>query len=351
MSRESALRGMLRGRPEVGPATVHIDLTNACNAACVTCWDHSPLLTVPRSRAWKRRALASDVVRGLLDELAELGSVRRVVLSGMGDPLVHPDAHDLLEATVARGFAVTLMTNLLAADIERVAASGVDTILASVQGVTPATYAAFHPGWTEEHFFTLCRYLRVLARAGVRTKHVQVIDRDTAEELVPMVRFGARFRAARVNFKLASLTAGTEACGITEAQRDRLLAEDVPAAREAARALGVTTNLDLFERQLRAARGDLRATVPIEDVGCWMGFVYTRVTAEQDVLYCCNTEVRVGSLKEASFAELWAGPRWQTLRDRLGRGEYYPGCARCGKFEQNAKWAERVAGARAKVAT
>jgi len=342
---------MLSGTPEVGPETVHIDLTNACNAACVTCWDHSPLLTVPRSRAWKRRSLPTETALALLDELAGLGSVRRIVLSGMGDPLVHPDAHDLLDAATARGFAVTLMTNLIAADIDRVAASGVDTVLASVQGVTPATYAAFHPGWTEEQFFLLCRHLRVLARAGVRTKHVQVIDRDTAEELVPMVRFGRRFRAARVNFKLASLAAGTEACGITAAQRDRMLAVDVPAAREAARDLGVATNLDLFERQLRAARGDLRATVPIEGVGCWMGFVYTRITAEQHVLYCCNTEVRVGSLRDASFAALWAGERWQALRDRLGRGEYFAGCARCGKFEQNAKWAERVAAARTKVAT
>ena len=343
MSRAAALRGMRAGRPEVGPETVHIDLTNACNAACVTCWDHSPLLTVPRSRAWKRRSHATEDVLRLLSDLRRLGSVRRVVLSGMGDPLVHPEAHDILDAAIEHGFAVTLMTNLIAADIDRLAASGVDTILASVQGVTPETYAAFHPGWTEEHFFLLCRHLRRLSRAGVRTKHVQVIDGGTAEELVAMVRFGRRFRAERVNFKLASLAAGTEACGIGADQRDRLLEADVPEARALAASLGVNTNLDLFERQLRASQSDLRATVPIEDVGCWMGFVYTRVTAERDVLYCCNTEVRVGSLNEASFQELWEGQRWQTLRERLGRGEYFPGCERCGKFEQNAAWAQRLA--------
>ena len=341
MSRATALEGMLAGRPACGPETVHIDLTNACNAACITCWDHSPLLTTPRARAWKRRHLATDVALGLLDELAALGSVKRVVLSGMGDPLVHPDGHDLLEAAASR-FRVTLMTNLLAADIDRVVESGVDTVLASVQGVTPSTYAAFHPGWNEEHFFRLCGHLRRISRAGVHTKHVQVIERGTAEELSAMVRFGRRFRAVRVNFKLASLAAGTEDCGITSDQRERLLSTDVPQARDLARELGVATNLDLFERQLQAAGGDPRATVPIEDVGCWMGFVYTRITAEQDVLYCCNTEVRVGSLRDSSFADLWAGERWQTLRDRLGRGEYFPGCARCGKFEQNAKWADRV---------
>jgi hypothetical protein len=52
--------------------------------------------------------------------------------------------------------------------------------------------------------------------------------------------------------------------------------------------------------------------------------------------------VRVGSLAEASLAELWYGDAWQALRDRLRRGEYFPGCDKCGKFEQNVKWSRRL---------
>ena len=82
--------------------------------------------------------------------------------------------------------------------------------------------------------------------------------------------------------------------------------------------------------------------MPIADVGCFMGYVYTRITASLDVLYCCNTEVRVGSLADARFSELWRGDAWQALRDRLRRGDYFAGCARCGKFEQNVEWSARV---------
>jgi hypothetical protein len=73
-----------------------------------------------------------------------------------------------------------------------------------------------------------------------------------------------------------------------------------------------------------------------------MGYVYTRITASLDVLYCCNTEVKVGSLADARFAELWRGDAWQALRDRLRRGDYFAGCERCGKFEQNVAWSRRV---------
>jgi hypothetical protein len=59
-------------------------------------------------------------------------------------------------------------------------------------------------------------------------------------------------------------------------------------------------------------------------------------------LYCCNTEVEVGSLRRGDrFSDLWSGPAWDALRGRLRAGEYFPGCQQCGKLNQNVKLAER----------
>ena len=336
---QAVLDGVLAGVPQIGPRSVHIDVTNGCNAACVTCWDHSPLLTEARPAAWKRQRLSWERFVDITDQLAALGSVEAVVLSGMGEPLTHPRIYDMIARVKGHGWALTMLTNLVAADIDRLAGLGVDNLLVGVQGASPDSYTAFHPGWTEQHFFTMCRYLRRLVRAGVQTRHVQVINRDTAPDVVEMVRFGRMFGAQRVNYKLASLAAGTEQTAITEAQRRWLLDEGLPAARALAETLGVHTNLDLFTRQVEA--GGL-VTAPIADIGCFMGYVYARITVDEEVLYCCNTAVKVGSLQEASFAELWTGARWQKLRDHLRAGRYLPGCERCGKLEQNVKWSERL---------
>ena len=188
----------------------------------------------------------------------------------------------------------------------------------------------------------LCKHLRRLASTRSKVRHVQVINRDTAPEFVAMVPFGALFKADRINFKLASLAGGTETCRITEAQRAELITEAVPKARALAAQLGVATNLDLFAAQLAANEDDDSATTPMDDIGCFQGYVYTRITASGDVLYCCNTEVRVGSLADAPFAELWRGETWQALRDRFRRGDYMAGCERCGKFEQNVKLSQQV---------
>lgn len=340
--RQVVLEDIARGRPTVGPHNVHIDVINGCNAACTTCWDHSPHLDTPRPAAWKRQRLDWETFSALCDQLVDLGSVRAVVLSGMGEPLIHPHIYDMIARVKAEGWHLTVLSNLVAADIDRLVDSGVDAVLVGVQGVSPEVYTAFHPGWNEQHFFTMCRYLRRLGRAGVRTRHVQVINRDTAPEVVEMVRFGRLFQADRVNFKLASLFGGTEAVSITEAQRDWLLEDGLPRARALAAELGVHTNLDLFTEQVGAAREHIRHTVPIEQIGCYMGHVYTRLTVTGEVLYCCNTEVQVGHLDDGPLREQWFGPSWQAWRERLAGGDYPKGCDTCGKFEQNRKWSQRV---------
>ncbi len=331
------------GVPTAGPDTVHLDITNACNAACVTCWDHSPMLDTARDATWKRRRMALPVFERVVGELAALGTVRAVIVSGMGDPLVHPDVYDMLALVKRQGWHVTMLSNLVAADPDRLAAARIDQVLAGIHGVTPETYGAFHPGWDERELFAACRALRALERSATRVRHVHVIMRDNAHELVDMVRFGKTFHADRVNFKLASLAGGTERVGIDAAQRDELIARTVPAARAVADELGVPTNLDLFARQLDAARGAIRATVPIDELGCFMGHVYTRITVDLEALYCCNTEVKVGDLAPdgSGIAALWAGEAWQAMRDRMRRGDWFPGCVRCGKVEQNAAWSER----------
>ena len=57
--------------------------------------------------------------------------------------------------------------------------------------------------------------------------------------------------------------------------------------------------------------------------------------ADGTVLYCCNTDVVVGSLADARFADQWRGEAWQALRDRLRGGAYLPSCDQCGKLNQN----------------
>lgn len=329
-----SLRSISEGRPLGGPESVHVDITNACNTNCITCWDHSPLLRIGRSSAWKRQRADAASVLSLVDDAMSLGSLRAVVLSGMGDPMTHSEVYAIIEGIKARRLHLTIITNLIPADADRIVALGVDQLLIGVHAASEASYVAFHPNFTGREWRKLISMLETFAAAGRRFKHVQVIANVNAHEVVDMVRLAARYRAGQVNFKLASLGEGTEAARIDEAQRQELIDSLVPAARAEADLLGVATNLDVFARQLGAGGA---ATAPIDEVGCFMGYVYARVLVDGTVLYCCNTEVRVGSLAEASLSELWRGANWEALRAQMRRGDYLPSCAQCGKLNQNVQ--------------
>jgi MoaA/NifB/PqqE/SkfB family radical SAM enzyme len=334
------LQEIVDGRAVLGPETVHIDVTNGCNTNCITCWDHSPLLTVARTAAWKRRRVDAGEVEALLDDLLGLGGPRAIILSGMGEPFTHPDIYRMIGAVKGRGLHLTIITNLIPADVERVIALGVDTLLIGIHGASEAAYRAFHPSFRSDEWEVLHHMLARLAAAGRRDKHVQVICETNAGEVPEMVRLAHRYGAGQLSFKLASLREGTEACRVTEAQRAWLVAEGVPAAAALARELGVDANLDVLAAQLGAGGG---ATAPIAEIGCFMGHVYARVLVDGTVLYCCNTEVVVGSLADAPFSALWRGPRWEAWRARLRAGDYLPSCAQCGKLNQNVKIGRKIA--------
>lgn len=323
-----------------GPVTLHLDITNSCNTACVTCWDHSPLLTTPRDPAWKRMEADPQALLAIVADAASLGRLKSVIVSGMGDPLTHPRVLDLLAGLKAMKLHVTMISNMLAAAAKRLPADIVDTILIGIHSADADGYQAFHPTGPTSSWNRLMKHLDARKSAGCGDRHVQVICSLNAEKLVPMVELAAEYRAERVNFKFASLGRGTEAVRVTDEQRVRLLEEWIPAATARAGHLGVRHNLATLRAQVLAGGA---ATAPIAEVGCHMGDLYARIAVDGTVYFCCNTETAVGRLGDGTrFSDLWRGHAWNAMRERLVRGEFFPGCARCGKFEQNAKIAAKL---------
>jgi organic radical activating enzyme len=336
-----------------GPQTLHIDVTNTCNTNCVTCWDHSPHLTTARSSAWKRQRVDVDAVVALLDDVQSLDTdearLQHVILSGMGEPFTHPDIYALIADVKRRDLHLTIITNLVAADVDRVVALGVDALLVGVQGASAASYLAFHPNFNASHWALVNQQLDRLAdEPHIDVKQVQVVCAHNAHELVAMVELAHRTAAAQVNFKLASLKAGTEAVRITPAQRAQLLTSGIDEAVARAAALGMKTNLAVFRAQVAAgvdsaddADGEAGSTADVGATGCFLGHFYARVTVDGTVLYCCNTDVVIGSLQTLPFSQWWRSARWEHWRRRMREGRYLESCAQCGKWNQNVALSAR----------
>ena len=96
-SQHERLQGFVERRPRLGPETVHVDVTNACNLDCVTCWNYAPGLATSKTAAWKAQRMDEKIFQRVLGEIAGAG-VERIILSGGGEPFMHPRIHDFIAA-------------------------------------------------------------------------------------------------------------------------------------------------------------------------------------------------------------------------------------------------------------
>lgn len=77
----------------------YVEITNCCNLSCVFC---------PKTKRGKRMMTESEFCK-VLDRLR--GSVSYVYLHVMGEPLLHPQLRELLDAAAQRGMKVCITTN------------------------------------------------------------------------------------------------------------------------------------------------------------------------------------------------------------------------------------------------
>jgi radical SAM protein with 4Fe4S-binding SPASM domain len=322
--------------PTVGPQSIGIVLTNACNLNCITCWSYSPLKRELPTVNWRRKHLTREILAPFFAEVATLGT-ERVIFTGGGDPLAHPEFYDICQDAKQAGLKVTLISNLtLVRDPKRFVSLGIDTILANFSGGDTETYIAFHPGRKLKDFNILCELLQNISKTKTQLKLVFVVCSINYHAMHDALEI-AQALGASVQFKCVSTIEETQVLALTPAHKETLCAQ-----REQLEASPVSVNWPVFWAEL--AGEDSHWGAAIEETGCYAGHYYSRVTASGDVYFCCNQHptLRAGSLLEDSFTTLWQSTNYQEMRTRLRRGEFVSGCEQCGKFDLNTKVREQL---------
>ena len=123
--------------PRSRPRVIMLELTTRCNAKCRHCFRFS----VPG--ALKLGDMSSKTIERVLGEASRLG-VRRLVLSGWGEPTVHPGILDVIEGAKSHGLEVALNTNglRLGEMAEELCTLNLDELMVSLEAADPELYGA-----------------------------------------------------------------------------------------------------------------------------------------------------------------------------------------------------------------
>src|SRR4030042_3039675 len=175
---------------------LYIQPTNRCNLHCRTCirnvWDET------------ESQMPMSTFQRLMESLEDLPHLTRVVFSGFGEPLTHPNILEMIEAVRKRDLAVTLGSNGLLLDAkiaEELVKLGVDRLVVSVDGVKPETYASIRGGMLHQVLNNLRVLNEVKSQLGTLTPALGiefVVLRSNIAELAEMTGLASRLNAALV---------------------------------------------------------------------------------------------------------------------------------------------------------
>ncbi|HVA88920.1 MAG TPA: radical SAM protein [Chloroflexota bacterium] len=317
------------------PSALYIEPTNRCNSLCTEC---------PRTFGINTES-PRDLTLAEFDAIiAQIPTLERVVLHGLGEPLMNPHAPRMVARLRARNVAVTFNSNAILLNRRRGEAlieAGLPELRVSIDGVTRQTYRMMRGvDKLAQVRANLAAFAALKAVHGVTVPRVSlwlVATRQTIEELPLLVEIAPELGATEIYVqRLVYFGVGTAReelaiFGQVRAREQEILARCEKRCRE----LGLRF----------AASGAVNPRVSVAQAGgerpwqvCRRPYSLTYITANGNVLSCCfvpftgrrYAKTILGNVFEQPLAEIWHGARYQAFRAHFESAEPPQWCAGCG---------------------
>jgi MoaA/NifB/PqqE/SkfB family radical SAM enzyme len=323
------------------PRELYLESTNRCNERCDQC---------PRTHLGREpeKDLTLDEVRHITDHLPML---ERVVLHGLGEPLLNPALPAIVRHLRGRGARVLFNTNALLLNERRGRAlieAGLSELRVSLDGADPVTYGRVRGVNAKALPHIVANLERFTALQRSLGTEVPVVSlwftamRENIAELPGIVEIAARTGVREV-YVQRFIYFGKGLAQAEQALYDHAHAAELAVMRAAEarctalgirfRATGAATPVEYL------ARGERREQRPW--AGCQRPYTLAYITAHGNVFSCCFAPFHPGPARDRllgnafaePFAAIWNGARYRAFRAAFESETPWGQCAGCG-----SKW-------------
>jgi len=325
-------------RPEVVPSlprSLYLETTNRCDSKCQTCIRTFQTLEPPKD-------LTLAELKQIVDQFPVLD---RVVLHGIGEPLLNRELFAMIAYLKAKGAAVLFNSDAISLTPKRaiqLIESGLDEYRVSMDAATRETYRKIRGVDQFDRVIENVRELidlqEMLEQKAPRVSLWFTAMRANIEELPAFVRLAAEIGVQevyvqRLVFYGQGLAVQAQSLHrALEEQEKKLIEEAEELARTydiTMKASGVTTPLESFKGQDSGRR---------PWAGCQRPWTLSYVTANGHVLPCCISPwtardyqgAILGNAFKEDFLSIWNGERYQTFRRDFESDTPPDPCRGCG---------------------
>lgn len=303
------------------PVTAQVDpVGNLCQLRCPLCPVGAGVITDDRC------LMPLDTFTTLLDKMPFL---RTVELYRSGEPFLNPDLPAMIRSASNRGITVVTSSHFSFDTPDEfftaLVASGLDTLVVSLDGASPESYARYRVGGD---------FALVLANIGKL-----VAAREKVGSKTPRIIW--QFLVNRYNeHEIATARSMAADLKVALELRPISLGDNEPDARQPCTDIEARKQAWLPEDQTyvdACYRGDYR--YPLFSGVCQQLFTRVVIMADGSVLPCCEAREKgsaFGNLLEESFDAIWYGPAYRAARLLAMNGRPVPPvqsvCSRCHNF-------------------
>ncbi|HWK43126.1 MAG TPA: radical SAM protein [Stellaceae bacterium] len=318
------------------PVCLYLEVTNRCNLLCETCPRTFEDLEPPADMSW-------DLFTTIVDQFPDLS---RVVLHGVGEPMLVKNLPRMVRYLKARGIYVLFNTNGTLLNEKKgreLAEAGLDELRVSLDA---ATAEAFLQVRGKDMFDRILRNLRgftAMQRAtGLTLPRVSLWLtglKETIDQLPAFVRLASDIGVPEVH--LQRLVYFPEGQGLARAGSALFEQLDGTEARAVAEAEALAAELGVaFDASGATEPGTslARATDDKPWSLCRRPWTLMYFTAHGRAIPCCIAPFSMrgydaftlGNATSQSLREIWNGPRYQDFRQALMADQPPDACASCG---------------------
>jgi len=326
-------------RAESEPTLANIEITTRCTLGCAACARTQLKL--------QSRFMSRENFRRVL---AQLPHAFRIVLVGLGEPLLHPEAIDFIRLAVAEGRRVGLVTNAMTLDAEMaraLCASGLASITFSLDAVDQATAERVRLGSDMRRISANIRALieeRRRQGAKLGTSVFTALSIDTLSEFEAIVDFVAdheidALMVTDLNFP-SNQPRSVHRAFTPEHAHDFSTLLRRALKRAVARQLPVLSVWGLEEFALDARymdylllRGEQLAHRSQRRANCLSPWQTIPVNVEGNLSLCdCQPGAVIGNIHRMPLSDWWNGPAMLEQRRRMLGDNPPEACLVCPRF-------------------
>jgi radical SAM protein with 4Fe4S-binding SPASM domain len=288
------------------PINVELDLSNACNFACIHCSEDAK----PRQKIKPGEELSINEHKKIIDECAQIG-VLKLILGLGGEPLYYPGFFELAKYAKEKGIRnIETSTNgwFINDDTAKELSKYFDDIQVSIHGASSSTHdfiVGRSGAWEQAK-----RAIKILKKYSLKVNVSFTVMRENVDDIYKMPYLVKEWGGDSLRFIcLSARGRGRSLKGWSEGEIFQIGNE-------------IKKIYESLPPSLELEAGGFPPLRPIKNdacsYGCSAGRTLLSIASNGGVRACGNLDNYVGNVREKSILDIWHSPELIEMRKQSG---------------------------------